>query len=361
MKVVFVANFPNASASGLQRKWALEQCGVEVLVFNTHKYASKFEKWTGHLAKILKYRRLTYNSSALEKDLIVFCNDAKPDIIWFEWARDVKPSAFKALMKIDPRPFFISFQDDNPWGDRKSDQWMWYDYFKVVPYFDLHLIKRASDIENLKKLGAKACRFWQHGIFSPLYHPLTDQVTEKKFAVSFVGTCMDKDNRGLLIEEILDAGIDIHIFGPLWDKRMGGLVRRYPNNFHPPVWGQEYADVIRQSLISLLLVSNSNKDEWTMRSYEIPGCATAALVLKTPTHEKMFVDGETGFFYDNASRCVEVLKNVLSQPGLAIKVGLNAEKTFKEKGFTLENRMHELLDELHIKYLTNSNNEIALK
>jgi hypothetical protein len=351
MKTAFVASFPNLSASGLQRQWALEQCGVDVSVFNKHKYTSLLGRWAGYLAKILRRPRLMQNSALLEKELIAFCKEVKPDVIWFEWTKEIQPSVLHEIQNLDPKPFLISFQDDNPWGERKSDQWMWKDYFKVVPYFDLHLVKRQSDIENLKKLGAKNFRFWDHGIFSPIFHPPEKENTEKKYPVSFVATCMD--NRGAFVEHLLNKGIELHIFGPLWKRRMGDLVRRFPHNFHEPVWGDEYADVIRQSYISLLTVSDSNYDEWTLRDYEVPGCATAPLVRKTPKHETMFTNGENAYIYNSAIDCAEIILDALAKPDSVIEVGKRAEQTFKDRKWVIESRMHELLQALADEKLIN--------
>jgi spore maturation protein CgeB len=344
MKIVFAAHLNNPGASGHQRLWALQQCGLDVIIFNTQKYASPLGKWAEPFAKILQTPRFRQNSSALETDLIQCCRDNKPDVVWLEWPREIQPTVLKEIQEINPRPYLISIQDDNPWGDRFGDKWMWKDYFKLIPYFDLHLVKRSSDIENLRLLGAKKIRFWEHGIYSPLYHPPKNGLVEKKYPVSFVGTCMDK--RGAFIERLLNDGIDIHIFGQLWKKRAGDLVRRFPDNFHPAVWGEAYADIIRCSVISLCTVSDSNHDEWTMRSYEIPGCATAALVRRTPAHEKMFVDRETAFFYNNEAECSSIIKCVLSQPNLATEVGKRAYQVFKNNNWMIENRMHELLVEL---------------
>ncbi|TWJ00793.1 glycosyl transferase family 1 [Mucilaginibacter frigoritolerans] len=356
MKIIFAAYLNNPSASGFQRLWAIQQCGIEVVVFNTSNYPSKLGKRAESFAKILQTPRFRQNSASLEKDFINICKINKPDIIWLEWPREIQPSVLEEVKKINPRPYLISMQDDNPWGDRNGDKWMWKDYLKLVPYFDLHLVKRENDIKNLQSLGANKCRLWQHGIYSPLYHPSKNEI--KIYPVSFVGTCMDK--RGAFIERLLNDGIDIHVFGQLWNKRSGNLVNRFPNNFHPPVWGEDYANVIRSSELALCTVSDSNHDEWTMRSYEIPGCATAALVKKTPIHEKMFTNGETAFFYNNEAECSKIITEVLSQPGLSLQIGKNAERTFKKNNWTIESRMKDLFIELTNDKSINNYNPIII-
>ncbi len=343
MKAVFLVDLRDASASGAQRLWALRQCGVEVFVLDKRHYASRLGRWAGHAAKALQQPGLLLDAARLERDLLALCQRVRPEVVWLEWAQEIGPAVLRQLRQLDPRPYLISFQDDNPWGDRHGDQWQWRNYFRLAPEIDLHLVKRESDKANLRALGAHTFRRWSHGIYSPLFHP-APAGSRKQYPVSFVGTAMEQ--RGDFIAQLLDNKIDVHVFGTLWERRFASVVRRYPRNFHPPVRGTAYAATIQASQLSLLLVSDSNHDDWTMRSYEVPGCATAALVCRTPVHEHLFTHGQTGFLYADVPECVALSQAVLASPATALAVGQQAARTFRERNWLLEARMHELLVDL---------------
>lgn len=346
MKILFVANLKNPSASGRQRLWALQQCNDDTFVFDKSNYPSKLGRFSGPVSKILKHPSFMRDDISLGKALLTLAKQINPDIIWIEWATDLRPEILNELRVLDSQPVLISFQDDNPWGERHGDRWMWKNYFKVAPLFDLHLVKRESDIINLKALGAKNFRIWKHGVYSPLFHPLVSFAT-KKYPVSFVGTCID--GRAELIEYLLANNIDIHVFGNRWRQR-SSLPKRYPANFHPSVEGEEYASVIHQSQICLGLVSHSNQDEWTMRTYEVPGSAGLLLAERTPTHLSLFEEDKEIAFFSTSHECLEKLQNLITNPKLCFDMGKMAYQKCKDNHFTLEDEMQHFLNEIEAKY-----------
>jgi spore maturation protein CgeB len=347
MKIVFVANLSNPSASGRQRLWALKQCNEEIFVLDKSQYKPRLGRFAGYAAKILKQPGLMHNSKALGKGLIELCTAVKPDLVWMEWATDLGAAILNHLHQLSPRPLIISFQDDNPWGERHGDKWMWKDYFKVAPLFDLHLVKRKSDMENLEALGAKNFRLWRHGVYSPLFHPPVKPV-EKKYPVSFVGTCID--GRVGLIEYLLMNKIPVHVFGNRWDQR-SSLPKRFPANFHPAAEGEAYANVIHHSQLCLGLVSHSHHDEWTMRTYEVPGCAGLLLMENTPVQQDLFEDGKEAAFFSTPEDCLLKLQSLLADPTRCAAMGNAACQKFKQNHWMLEDEMQQLLNEVRINYI----------
>jgi len=342
LKIVFVADLKVPSASGRQRLWALQQCGAEVTVLDKQNYPSALGRWGGHVARLLSRPRLMKNSAKLERDLLALCEKVQPDILWYEWPKEIRPPVLKAIKKLPHAPLLISFQDDNPWGTRHGDRWMWNDYFKVAKEFAIHLVKRPQDIVNLGKVGASGCRMWVHGVYTPLFHPAADGA-EKKYPVSFVGNCMDK--RAQFVGRLLEKGIPIHVFGPRWDQR-SDLPKQYPANFHPAVHGEPYAEVLQQSLISLGLISESNEDEWSMRTFEVPGCAGLLLGERTPSHTRWFQEGRDAEYFSTEDECAEKLDRLLATPVECKTMGRNAYETCMSNKWLLENRMQTFLDEL---------------
>lgn len=340
MNVLFVAALNSISASGRQRLWALQQCGMDVTVINKDEFPSVFGKWAGRAAKLLKQPRLSSDTKLLESVLTKTALEIRPELIWMEWPKEFQPATLQYIKKQLPNSILISFQDDNPWGERTSDQWMWKDYFTCVPFFDWHIVKRTSDVTHLTALGAKKMTLWEHGMYSPVFYP--DASAEKKYPVSFVGTCMDQ--RVEFVEYLLEKGVPIHVFGNRWDSR-STLPKRFPHYFHKAVVGDAYADVIRQSNVCLGLVSHSNQDEWTMRSYEVPACAVLLLAERTPVHENLFEEDVTGIFFSNKEECANKLLALVQDENKCRKMGLASYDSFVKKKYSLVNRMKHLLNE----------------
>jgi len=342
MKVVFVASLKSVSASGHQRLWAMRMCGLDVYLLNKDTYGTTLGRFAGRFAKLFKKPSWASDTKKLQHDVLQVCIQNQPDIVWLEWPKEFQPNILKKIKEQCPKAILVSMQDDNPWGDRINDKWMWKDYFKTVPVFDVHIVKRDSDCTHLKALGAKKTITWEHGMYSPLFYP-KETTEEKKYPVSFVGTCMDQ--RITLLTYLLEKGIPIHIFGNGWDAR-SDLPKRFPLHFHSAVEGDAYAEVIRHSQICLGLVSHSNQDEWTMRSYEVPACAALLLAERTPTHERLFTQDINAVFFSTKEECASKLLTLLPQAQLCSDMGKTAHEIFIRHKYTIEARMESLMEQL---------------
>src|ERR1700755_2216361 len=103
MKIVFVANLKNPSASGRQRLWALQQCNTEVTVLDKSQFSPKLGRFSGPAAKVLKQPALMHNGTALGKALVELCTKVKPDVVWIEWATDLHANVLNSLKQLNPK------------------------------------------------------------------------------------------------------------------------------------------------------------------------------------------------------------------------------------------------------------------
>lgn len=337
LKILFIASLGDISASGWQRLWAMEQCGVEVCVINKYDYKPSF--LIDKLTHFFKFSRLLI-SKKLEKKIQLTLKEFKPDILWLEWPKEVNSSLLLRIKNNMPNLSLVSFIDDNPWGKRKDEKWMWSNYFETIPFFDIHIVKRQGDIDNLRRLGEKFCYLWDHGIYTPLFKPPTPDYPIK-YPVSFVGTCFD--GREKLIAYLLENKIDIHVFGANWHKK-SNLPQRFPNNFHPYVSGQAYVDVIWASGICLGLVSHSNEDEWTMRTYEVPGCSKLLVCESTPTHQQLFSKYHHSLLFTTKEQCLNSLQYFLACGTEADAIAKKIFNDFTNDNKTLDNCMLQFLN-----------------
>jgi len=276
----------------------------------------------------------------MESDIFAACMALNPAIIWIEWPRSFQPAFIHHIKSAYPAAKLISFQDDNPFGSRHSDAWQWKNYLRCIPLFDVHLVKRPSDVEHLKTYGAKKSCLWMHGVYTPLFVPPTE-TPKKLYPVSFVGTCFD--DRARFFELLIARQrLPIHVFGSHWNRR-STLPRRFPHLFHSELKGTDYTRVIHQSTASLALLSTSHRDEWSLRSFEIPGCAGTLLAQRTPTHEVMFREGVEAMFFSDVEECATAIRALLTEPGRAQRMGEAAYARCHNEGRYLESRMCDFL------------------
>lgn len=341
MKVLFAANLGDISASGRQRLWAIEKEATIVRTISKDEYKPRFPRTRNRIAKLLRQPLWLIDYRRLANVLVSECKQLQPDIVWMEWPRDISAGTIHRIREVCPSATLISFQDDNPWGDRVSDKWLWKTYFHVAPHFDLHLVKRASDTSNLRMLGAKKCREWVHGIYPPLFFAPNNK-SERNLPITFIGTCMDK--RAEFIGELLNAGLPVHVFGSHWERR-SSLPKLFPSYFHSAVEGTAYANVLRQSKISLGFVSESNCDEWTMRTFEITACGAMFLAKRTPAHESFYREGIEAEFFTSTSECIRMAETLLIDPERSRAIALAGYEKCQQLG-TLRQRVSEVFKEI---------------
>jgi hypothetical protein len=340
---VFVGELEYATSSGVQRSWALETSGVQVTNIDATNYRSPNGRLRSACARLTKKFHLLYDQERLEANILAACAATSPEIIWFEWPRSFRPDFLQLLKSTYPASTLISFQDDNPFGARHSDAWQWRNYLRCIPLFDLHLVKRQTDLESMRDHGARHTRLWIHGVYPPLFHPPTNR-RPKIYPVSFVGTCFD-DRAEFFDFLIGHCKLPVHIFGSHWQRR-SELPRAFPTLFHSEVHGAAYVDVIQQSIICLGMVSKSNHDEWSLRTYEIPGCAGMFLAQRTPTHETLYTEGKEALFFSNANECADAIRHLLLEPERADRIGSAAYARCVADNRFLNVQMSALLMEL---------------
>ncbi len=340
---VFIGELDVQTRSGVQRSWALEQCGVDVINIDTTKYHASIGRLGAGWARLTKRFQLLYDQRRLESDILAVCTATSPAIIWFEWPRSFQPDFLERVKYACPAAKLISFQDDNPFGTRHGDAWQWKNYIRCIPLFDLHLVKRQSDLENLAAHGAHNCRLWMHGIYTPLFSPPATGI-KKRYPVSFIGTCFD--DRVQFFDFLIGrCHLPVHVFGSHWNRR-SDLPRRFPQFFHSEVTGPNYAHVIHQSTVCIALLSNSHRDDWSLRTFEIPGCAGMMLAQRTPVHETMFQEGAEAMFFSTVEECATAIRGLLAEPERATRMGEAAYARCLTERRHIESRMSELLSDL---------------
>lgn len=339
--VVFVGDLSNPGGSSKQRLWALREAHARVASIDTSLHRRSLGLWGQRAVRLAGRPRWLAHARSLEREISETCEALRPAIVWFEWPKVFDPQFLTELKRKPDAPFLISFQDDNPFGERVGDRWMWRNYLRCVPAFDLHLIKRSSDAENLKRLGAVRTRLWEHGVYSPLYHSRGREAV--KYPVTFIGTCMD-DRAGFVERLLVQEKLPLHVFGARWRQR-SRLPSLYPDRFHEAIWAEDYACVLRQSRMAIGLVSRSNHDEWTMRSYEIPACGALLIAPRTPSLLRLYDEGREALFFSNVEECADQIRWGLENANEVLNMAMRAVTKLESKELGLRDRMFDLIGE----------------
>lgn len=298
MRILFGGSVSRPSQSGAQRLTAMRQCGHLVTAVED----SPFWRTLPRLQVFLGGGG--YDAALAEgfnRQLLEQVRTADYDLVWLEWPRMVTPETIAALRQLRPGIPIISFQDDNPFGGRFLEERYWQTFFEAIPAYDLHFVKRQSDVVELGKRGARAVELFEHGTFPEVFFPpAAGERPEQNYEVSFVGTALDRRVR-TIAQLQLQYRLPVHVFGNRWHRHLAYHLRR--GLYHGEVTEGRYRQAILASKISLGFISHSNRDEYSMRSFEIPACGGFFLAERTPRHQELYREGVEADFFSDAAEC----------------------------------------------------------
>ncbi len=341
MKIFFSGGLAGPWTSGWQRFECLKQLGHETTPFHQDGYLTRAvlrhplnRLWGGF-----------YDQQVVEefnREMLAAIITLQPDVAWLEWPMLVQKETLHEAASRVPDCRWVSFQDDNPFGNRSGEQHRWRHFLEAIPHFDLHFVKRESDVAEFGLRGAKRTQRFRHGFAAPLFRPIPSADVPGMFrhAVSFVGTPLD--HRVAAISDLLIRHrIPLQIYGGRWNRTL--VYHRRKRSFRPPVMAEDYVRVICGSQISLGFVSSSNRDEYTMRTFEIPACKGFLLAERTPAHRELFTEGKEAEFFSSTEECADKIRFYLREEALRARIAENGHRRCLASDYSLQRSMAEAM------------------
>lgn len=253
----------------------------------------------------------------------------------------------KATLKKDD--LLVAYNNDNPFSERYLEsnnlhqKYLWRNFKKVVPLFDVSIVYRPENIRDYADHGAKKVIMFPPGY--PNYLENRYQHTPTKyFDVVFIGHYEKK--RLDYINALLEAGIDVKIYGPGW-KITEFTKGKYRYDSIAPIYGYDYYDILSKSKVSLCFLSELNKDVYTRRTFEIPICNTVMVSERTKAISQLFEEGREVLLFNTKKELIDKVSTLLKNPQLEQSIRTSGRKAAIKKGYSLQSRVFHLLKELN--------------
>lgn len=318
---------------------ALEQIGVRVIRLASEEATSagglcgRAQRWFASGPIIAKPNRRLID--AVEKD--------RPDITLVYNNHYVKPAT---LARLSGKTWLAGYTNDNPFG---AFAWrpFWRNLRKTIPCYDSWHVYRRSNIGQFRRAGAENV-----GLLMSYYLPwdvpqdCLRPRTAFDYDVVFVGHG-ETDGRADHVRALLDAGVDLRIFGPpaYWRRCLGRRdLRRIPKI--EPLRREEYRDVIRKSKICLAFLSGGNRDEYTRRCFEIPSWGGFMLAQRTGVLQELYQEGQDAEYFDSAVELIAECKKYLDDDEGREKIAASGQRRCLEDGHDVASRMRQWLGDI---------------
>jgi spore maturation protein CgeB len=332
-------------STNFQRLGCLRQLGVNVQAHNAGIISTRPSVYQRVRRKLTHTAFSADEIRSYNEAVLKACIGAAPDFVWFESPILMEAETLARIREQWPGTLLICFQDDNPFGDLVAERPRWRLFIPIIPLYDIHFIKRTSDLAEFSKRGARRLLFFQHGVYEPLFHP-DDRPTAQRgspIPVSFVGTA--RDHRvGIIAELISRHRIPLQVYGARWNRTWVGL--RHKSHFFRTISSDDYTRVIWESRISLAFVSSLNHDEYNGRTFEIPGSAGFFLAERTPKHQELYEEGKEAEFFSSAEECADKIKFYLNNEEARQRIARAGYERCIRSDYRLVSRMREALDQL---------------
>jgi spore maturation protein CgeB len=339
MRILFAAYLRDPSASGRQRMSALESLGHELQPFALDGYDIQHPLAARLRRRVLNRHYRRTDQVRMGKNIVAAIAATQPDLVWAEKPLMLLPEQMAEARKAAPRTTFVCFLDDDPFGLRRSEHASWRSFIDCIPLYDAHFVKKTLDVAEFKKRGAKRVLLFMHGVHTPIFFPSPAPSTPLR-DITFVGTPLDH-RVGYIEQLIARYGVPIHVHGNDWQRT--SVYWRQRTHFHPEVVGDAYAELLRQSKICLGFVSSSNRDEYSMRSFEIPGCGSFLLAERTPTHLSLFEEGKEAEYFSSIEECADKCSFYLRNESARHRIAAKGYERCCSSRYFLKDRVSDAL------------------
>jgi len=352
MKILFAGVIDKPSQTGWQRMRALQRLGHEVAPVSltpTHRENS----WNSLQKRVLRAARyettLHKKAAQCSSEVLRTALEHNPDLIWLEWPRLITAETITEIKRRLPAARIASFQHDNPFADRTYAAYGWKRFFEAIPYYDVHLVKRPADIAEYHSRGANKVELFTDGYCEDLFYPETPKPDGGDFQVIFVGTSLDY--RVAVLDRLTRRyKLDIHIFGERWNRTKLYWTRR--RLLHPAAEGDVYRHVVCGSKIALGFVSHSNRDDWTIRTFEVPACGAFFLAERTQSHQQFYEEGKEAEFFASPEECRDKILYYLDHDSARERIAAAGRHRCLRSGYGLRSRMQQALDLIYPSSVT---------
>jgi spore maturation protein CgeB len=228
-----------------------------------------------------------------------------------------------------------NYLTDDPWNRTHRASW----FLESLAIYSVVFSPRHQNLSDLHRLGCANAQYLPFA-YDPEIHFAEhggNGDTQLQSDILFVGGGDSDRVRAMLA--LCGAGLSVAIYGAYW-------------GIHPRLrkaW-RGYADLstLRRATVAaracLCLTRKANRDDHTMRSYEVPAMKGIILAEKTTDHCEMFGnEGECALFFQDTSEMIEKARWLISHQAEARQMAERAYLRVTGGANTYRDRLETIL------------------
>ena len=309
-KIIIIGNTSESYELGSILIRALQELNILFYTSDTswNSYAPSMKNsWGKIFFKISGKRPLEWWS--FNKKIVNCINEFGPQVVLVTGIFPLTNEVFDICSQIGTK--IVNYLTDYPWNPNHKSAF----FLSNLKKYDLVISTKTKILSELIKHEVKKVHFLPFGYDAFLCHqPIkVSQVEQDLFKadISFIGT--GDSERIPFLDAIASLnGFNLKIYGRAWHKLNLKKWQKLPAVFEHELRLATYC-----SKLSLGIVRKRNKDESTMRTFEIAACGGCGIYEDTSEHRKILSGyPEYGFFSspeDLANKCKWLLEHPIER------------------------------------------------
>jgi hypothetical protein len=318
----------------IQRMNALQDLGHTVIPVDVRSFLHD-----AHPAVDWVRRRLLWSPGikSLNRFLTELAVSERPDLLWVDKGVFLHAGALRRI-RAGSSALLVHYNPDDPFGGYGSG---WRLFLEAVQEYDVHLVPRSPNVEEYRRLGAREVIRFRWAFDRNVHRPAVVTPADRLRFGGPVGFIGDFENeRAAFIRFLGDRGIPVRVWGPNWRHFRGhGSVRVEGR----PLWNSDYRTAICSFDINLGFLRQSNRDQSTTRSVEIPACGGFLLAERTREHLDLFEEGKEAEFFDTPNELLEKITYYLAHDLDRRRIATAGRERCLRSGWSYHDELSRLL------------------
>lgn len=227
-----------------------------------------------------------------------------------------------------------NFLTDDPWNSGARAPW----FERTLADYDHIFVPRRAAIPDLERAGCRRVHYLRFGYDPKFFSPVEVETphADPGWDVLFAGGA-DSDRFPWMIA-LIRAGLRPKLFGEYWDRNP--ITRPYAHGLCPP---EKLAALMRRSPLNLILTRRANRDDHSMRTFEVPAAGGCGLAEWTDEHERLYgADGESVKFFRTEREMVDGARWLMANPAVRSRLARVAFERIRV-GNTYADRLDEII------------------
>jgi spore maturation protein CgeB len=301
---LLVGNFPSGQGV-LEDSYAraFEAIGYRVVRFDFHRRIAAEHRLhrTPRLARLIPDRAARHE---VHRDLVTTAMREQPDLVVVFGRCAPGVGSLAQLATSTPCKCVLVWPDTLTHMDTETAV--------AVRLYDLVACYGLGACESFRRLGARAVEWVPLAADPALHGTLAGAPMDERYDVTFIGNWRPEREEALSAVAAL-PGVNVRIWGAdAWRKKTRHNAVIQAAIAGAPIFGEDFARVVRQSRLNLNIIDDTNFPCANMRFFEIPCAGGLQVSSPCPEMEGALPDRTALFYYRGARELTELVKELLA-------------------------------------------------